>query len=222
MVKPNKIVKEIEFILKDLNSGLLLKEDEGFIKDFYPLRIRRGFFAPVPLYHCLLTKNEIILATKTMNLQKKSYPFELFPLREIKNISLETFKEKRLLFLSLFCVFFGILLLLINTFMIPLLQSLHGSDIVIITINNMAILLLQLMPFILFVFSPWSLYLFLRGQTVIRIKLHSMEIIMMGKLKLLGIRIENILFFSGSGTNLRLESKLKSIEELYGIVKDSI
>jgi len=152
----------------------------------------------------------------------KGFPaFEVFPLREIENVSINIFKNKQYLFFSLFLLILGIIFLIINNFFIPIVQGIHGSD-NFTSLVTIMIFGLQLLPILSFIFSAWNFYLFLKREKSISLQLHKMKILMKAKPKLLGIRMENILFFKGSGTNLRLESKLKSIEELYGFFKDFI
>lgn len=165
----------------------------------------------------------MILSNKTRNLLKTSHSFKAFPLRTIKEISLEKFKDKRFLFLTLFLLIFGTIFLFCNSILIPILQSLDEPNLLMIILINLVIVLMELfLPILMFGFSPWSLYLFLKGDKVIRLQLRETVIIIMGKPKLFRMRMENILFFKSSGTTIRLESKLKSMEEFYSCLKDSI
>ena len=203
-----KEMKKIGKILKGQESLALISEDKSVQEGFFPVMIKNY------IYYGLLTPKQLIFSKKTKGVRDEKS--DLIPFQEIKDISLDWGRNKRLLLHILVQVICVPLVVSSVPFVIALMSTLELSGF----LSAMPVLL-EIMMWALIIelciLVPLELYRFFAGENQIRLALPDESLVLRCKYKHFA-RLGDLKLFRIPGAGLDYPVSKGNIKDLYNLL----
>lgn len=189
---PQKDQAKIEQILTDIDASSLLQKDEAVIEGCFPIRIKNR------KYYCLLTDSRLIIAArKGVFVPQK---LQIIPLQNIEDISLDIYRHP--------------VNFLLNAILIP---------VYIASFSLFLLLGVQMLFWIcmicLILLAPYSVYYFVRGEDIVRLKVPGNTLSLRRTLKYYWVYGRGSLtFFEIDENSFQIHGKKGDIQDLYSFL----
>lgn len=189
---PQKDQAKIEQILTEIDASSLLQKDEAVIEGCFPIRIKNR------KYYCLLTDSRLIIAArKGVFVPQK---LQIIPLQNIEDISLDIYRHP--------------INFLLNAILIP---------VYIASFSLFLLLGVQMLFWIcmicLILLAPYSVYYFVRGEDIVRLKVPGNTLSLRRTLKYyLVYGRGSLTFFEIDENSFQIQGKKGDIQDLYSFL----